>query len=260
MPPALMRALLAMALLAAGAALRAADAAPPTVLFLIGEPEYQTATTLPAFADHELAPRGLRCVIAGEDPVDHDDFTGLDALPGADLLVISVRRHAPTREHLALVRAHLAAGKPLVGIRTASHAFGAEPKDARHEGWPGFDAEVLGGSYHGHYGDVPAELALAPGAGTHAILAGVDPAAFAATRLYRNPTLAPGAVPLLFGRSQGATEQQHVAWTNQAGRSRVFYTSLGMPGDFATPAFRRMLRNAVFWALDRAPPPEPPSP
>ncbi len=35
------------------------------------------------------------------------------------------------------------------------------------------------------------------------------------------------------------------------GTSRVFYTSLGHPGDFENASFRRLLRNAVFWALDR---------
>jgi type 1 glutamine amidotransferase len=37
------------------------------------------------------------------------------------------------------------------------------------------------------------------------------------------------------------------------GSSRVFYTSLGHPGDFDNAAFCRMLRNAVFWAMNRQP-------
>ncbi len=227
----------------------------PLVLFLIGEPEYQTATTLPEFAASELVPRGLRCAFATEDAVDHDDFTGLDALPGADLLVISVRRHAPSAAHLALVRAHLAAGKPVVGIRTASHAFAATPKDAAHAAWPSFDHDILGGSYAGHYDDLPARLSAAAPAAGHPILLGVDVAALAHRKLYRNSTLAPGATALIDGVSQGESALQHVAWVNQAGASRVFYTSLGTPGDFVQPAFRRLLANAVFWALGRTPPP-----
>lgn len=230
------------------------ESAPPTVLFMIGEPEYQTAITLPEFAAQELTPRGLRCLFAHEDPADPNDFTGLDALRDADLLVISVRRHAPTREHLALVRAHLTAGKPLIGIRTASHAFGAMPKDDRHEGWMTFDQEVIGGSYQGHYGDVSAVLSLAPGATGHALLDGVDPARIAAQRLYKNPTLVPTATALINGRSQGASDDQHVAWVNQIGKTRVFYTSLGAAGDFKNRDVRRLLTNAVFWTLDRKPP------
>ena len=225
----------------------------PLVLFLINEPEYQTATTLPEFASTELAPRGLRCSYANADPKDPDDVTGLEALPHADLLVISARRHAPSAAHLAMVRAHLAAGKPVIGIRTASHAFAAAPKDTTHAGWPSFDQDILGGSYGGHYDDLPARLTIAAGAGDHPVLHGVDAAAFATRKLYRNPTLAKSATALLDGSSQGETAVQHVAWVNQVGASRVFYTSLGTPGDFATPAFRRLLANAVLWALGRDP-------
>ncbi|MHC4185829.1 MAG: ThuA domain-containing protein, partial [Planctomycetota bacterium] len=43
-----------------------------------------------------------------------------------------------------------------------------------------------------------------------------------------------------------------VTWTNtHSGGGRVFYTSLGHPDDFKLTWFRRMLTNAVFWALDR---------
>lgn len=239
-------------LLAFAAGTTAADEA--TVLFMISEPEYQTEITLPEFAAKDLTPRGLRCVFAIADKKTPDDFPGLDALPTADLLVVSVRRQAPPKEQLALVRAHLAAGKPLLGIRTASHAFGAKPKDDAHEGWMTFDQEVLGGSYKNHFGNVPAVLSLAPGASAHAILAGVDPAQITTERLYKNLTLSTTATPLLMGRSQGDASDQHVAWVNQAGKSRVFYTSLGSPADFKQPVFRQLLTNAVFWTLDRPAP------
>lgn len=238
--------------------LDAGEGSSPTVLFMISEPEYQTEVTLPEFAAKDLTPRGLRCVFAIADKKMPDEFPGLDALPTADLLVVSVRRQAPRKEQLALVRAHLAAGKPLLGIRTASHAFGAKPKDDAHEGWMTFDQEVLGGSYKNHYGNVPAIISLAMGAATHPVLVGVDPAQLTAERLYRNATLSPSATPLLMGRSQGEKSDEHVAWVNQVGKSRVFYTSLGAPADFQKSDFRRLLTNAVFWALDRKPPTDAP--
>jgi type 1 glutamine amidotransferase len=231
------------------------DAASATVCFLIGEPEYGTATSLPAFASAELVPRGLTCTYATEDRQDAMDFVGMDAVAQADLLIISVRRHAPRAGHLALVRAHLAAGKPVIGIRTASHAFAATPADADHAAWPGFDQEILGGSYGGHDDDVPVLLSLAPGAREHPILQGVDLALLATRKLYRNPTLVPSATSLVLGTSQGSTAIQQVAWTNQVGGSRIFYTSMGLLSDVANPAFRRLLTNAVFWALRRVPPP-----
>ena len=222
-----------------------------TVLFMISEPEYQTEITLPEFAAKDLTPRGLRCVFAIANSKTPDDFPGLDALPTADLLVVSVRRQAPLKEQLALVRAHLAAGKPLLGIRTASHAFGVKSKDDQHEGWMTFDQDVLGGSYKNHFGNVPAGLSLAPDASAHAILTGVDPAQITTERLYKNLTLATTATPLLMGRSQGDTTDQHVAWVNHVAKSRVFYTSLGSPAEFKQADFRRLLTNAVFWTLDR---------
>lgn len=233
-----------------------AEEKPATALFMISEPEYQTATTLPEFANTELKPRGITPIFSIADAGTPAGFPGLDALPTADLLIVSVRRQAPRKEQLALVRAHLAAGKPLIGIRTASHAFGAKPQDDQHEGWMTFDQDVLGGSYKGHHGNVPAVMSLAPNAAGHAILAGVDPAQLTSERLYKNATLASPATALLMGRSQGEKSDEHVAWTNLAGRSRVFYTSLGAAPDFAKPAFRRLLTNAVFWALERTPPAE----
>ena len=41
-----------------------------------------------------------------------------------------------------------------------------------------------------------------------------------------------------------------MAWTNPKDGSRVFYTCLGHPDDFAIPAFRRLLLNAIHWAVE----------
>jgi len=41
-----------------------------------------------------------------------------------------------------------------------------------------------------------------------------------------------------------------IAWTRFADNSRIFYTSLGYPDDFKLPQFRRLLINAIYWALD----------
>ena len=44
---------------------------------------------------------------------------------------------------------------------------------------------------------------------------------------------------LLVGRVEGHPAEP-VAWINGKGKARIFYTSLGHPGDFAIPAFRRL--------------------
>jgi type 1 glutamine amidotransferase len=62
--------------------------------------------------------------------------------------------------------------------------------------------------------------------------------------------------PLLNGQTEdGKSEVEPVAWTNRRQNSRVFYTSLGGPSDFADPNFRRLLLNGMLWALDDFIPP-----
>ncbi|APW58923.1 PVC-type heme-binding CxxCH protein [Paludisphaera borealis] len=226
----------------------------PRAVFLIGEDEYQTEKTLPAFALSELEPLGVRCTFAIADPKKPHDFPGIEALDDADLLVVSVRRRAPSDGEMKTIRRYIESGKPVVGIRTACHAFDARGKaPAGHVEWPTFDPDVIGGHYTGHHAnDVKPSIVPAPGAASHPILLGVEPAFNGQGSLYKVNPLAASTHPLLIGTIAGHPAEP-VAWTNQSGKSRVFYTSLGHPDDFAIPAFRRLLRNAVFWALDRPP-------
>ena len=107
-----------------GQPFRFRDDIPKRVVMIIGENEYQTWETLPEFARSDLAWRGLKVDYVMASPKEGDpNFKDIDAIRNADLLVVSARRRTPPKAMLELIRAHLAAGKPLVGIRTASHAF-----------------------------------------------------------------------------------------------------------------------------------------
>jgi putative heme-binding domain-containing protein len=231
----------------------------PRAVFLIGDDEYKTETTLPAFARAELEPLGVRCTFVIADPRTPHDFKGAEALDDADLLVVSTRRRAPKAAQMSLIRKYVESGKPLVGIRTASHAFDARGKaPAGHTEWPTFDPDVLGGHYTGHHGnDLLPEVTLAKGAEGHPILAGVSTPLRGHGSLYKTSPLAASARALLLGKittGQGSgPPAEPVAWVNLIGSSRVFYTSLGHPGDFDDGSFRRLLRNAIFWALNREP-------
>jgi len=244
-----------------GEPFRFKDDVRPRVVFLIGEPEYNTKTTLPEFAQKELAWRGLRCTVVQVSDKDPNDFAGLEAVGSADLLFVSVRRRAPLKAQMEFIRNHLSAGKPLIGIRTASHAFDTKAPDDRHATWNHFDLEVLGANYQGHYNNTPSGgrptlVAILPEAAKHPILTGLRPEGFQSTAtLYRSRNLAPSVTPLLTGSIQGGQEREPVAWVNTAQGRRVFYTSLGGPEDFQLPAFRRLLLNAVLWALKRPIPP-----
>lgn len=228
----------------------AETARPSHVFFMIGEAEYDTAKTLPAFAKAELEPRGIRCTFSILPDEKSEEFPNFDALKDADLLFISVRRHAPPPEQMALIRAHVTAGKPLVGIRTASHAFGKR-KGEKEGAWETFDADVLGGNYQGHYGKGIATFAkVVVEAEGHPVLAGIGAEEFRVpSHLYKNPDLSPGVTKLLTARMEGRPDIEPIAWVNTMHGRRVFYTSLGSAEDFDVPQFRRLLLNGIRWAL-----------
>lgn len=239
--------------------LQAAESA--HIVIMIGEEEYHTWETLPEFAAQELKAASYRVTLIQADATDKNQFPGfVEAMRDADLLFISVRRRTPTTEVMDAVRAHLVAGKPLVGIRTASHCFALRPKEPEPKvglaKWQDFDPEVLGGNYTGHYGKDAATISLVPGVESHPILRGVTVAELIGHGgLYKNTPLQPGTTPLLMGTlADAATEP--VAWTHWYGgkKARIFYTSMGHWDDFKLPAFRRFLLNGIAWALEKPDP------
>jgi hypothetical protein len=152
-----------------------------------------------------------------------------------------------------LLRRHVAAGKPVIGIRTAVHSFELRGQALPPgQGWLNLDEEVFGADYQDHYGaGGTTEIAAVPAALGNPILNGVHPAFTSPHHLYRSRNLVGTATPLLTGRtSDGRSETEPVAWINTAGGRRVFYTSLGGPDDFANPDFRRLLLNGILWSLD----------
>ncbi|GEP44599.1 ThuA domain-containing protein [Brevifollis gellanilyticus] len=227
------------------------------LVFMIGEDEYLTWETLPAFAKSDVEPLGHKVTIIHADAADKNNFPGIvEALKDADLLLVSVRRRTPPTEQLDAVRAFLAAGKPLLGIRTASHAFALRPKDKliddKHANWQEFDPEVLGGSYTNHHkGEDKTICTLAPGAEDHEILKGITLTELIGNgTLYKNTPLAKTATPLLIGTIPNQPAEP-IAWTHRFGpkQAKVFYTSLGHADDFKEPAFRKLMLNGIAWAL-----------
>jgi len=221
----------------------AAPTAKPTIVLISGEFEYKSAETLPVFKHYLETNYGFNCVYL--ERTKGEDIPGLDALARADLVVLFVRRMTLPEEQLGRIKNYLDSGKPLIGLRTASHAF---------ENWKEWDRDVLGGNYHNHYGDkLVATVIIVTETADNPILKGVDREFVAGGSLYLNTPLPRSSTVLLMG---SVTNQppEPVAWTHSYKSARVFYTSLGHPKDFDNAAFRRLLVNAALWTLNRPAP------
>ncbi len=228
------------------------------IVFLISEDpnNYEAHKTIPEFAELLRREHGFEVnVILGRGERTSFYFPGLEVLSKADLLVVFSRRVALQDQQLETIKAYLGKGKPLIGIRTANHAFTLQGPDVPKAGyatWEGFVSEILGCKNRG-YGPTELGTDVIPQQNLikHPILKGIDPDGWHSTgNLYLvSPLLDSGSVVLLTGRAGDRLEP--IAWTRMANKSRVFYTSLGYPDDFQNMQFRKLLINGIRWALNR---------
>jgi type 1 glutamine amidotransferase len=224
----------------------------PKLVLLIAEPEYDTATTLPAFAAQFLAKDFRVVTVSGATTEGATAFDHSDEIADADVLLVSVRRRSPPQAQFDLIRRHIMAGKAVVGIRTASHAFVLRSNQKAPEGtadWPNWDEQVIGGHYTGHHGHGPiATLTATGGQAEHPILRGVKLPFTSDAWFYKTAPLRAGAQSVLTGAIPGQPAEP-AAWTfRHVGGGRTFYTSLGNPADFKNPSFQQLLRNGILWA------------
>ena len=225
------------------------------VVFLIGEREYRSRETLPVFAAKHLSSK-FRCtfVFADAEGKERNRFRGIEAVKDADVLFVSVRRRALPEEDLKLIREHVEAGKPVVGIRTASHAFSLRGKSAPegHAVWEEWDAEVIGGSYSGHHGN-KFRTKVRSLAGAATFLGKEKLLSFeSGGSLYINTPTRPGQKVLLMGGVEGVERDEPLAWTfRRRDGGRTFYTSLGHVSDFEQAGFNEMLARAVAWCVEK---------
>jgi uncharacterized protein len=183
-------------------------------------------------------------------PVSH--IAGLDALAEAHLLIIFTRfRRLPDADMEKIVN-YVGRGRPVIGLRTSTHAF-HYPPESRWVDWNDrFGRQVLGSpwvSHHGHSSTT--DVNRIPDI-DHAVLKGLDQAFWSPSWLY-HVRLEPDCTPLLVGQPQlpeCRPEPGPVCWARDGNANRVVYTSLGHPGDFAIPQFRRLLVNAARWCTD----------
>jgi type 1 glutamine amidotransferase len=199
---------------------------------MIGHGEYSPEESLPVLKRALEEQFRVECTLSLK--LEKNRLDNLDALKSADMMVIFARRMNLAKDQMDIIRNHWEQGKPIVGIRTASHAFQKEDNEI-------FDKKVLGGSYGGGL-----KVVLAKGAADHPVLKGVQP--FRPSKyLYGQAKLADDAQVL---QVQGTTPQ---TWVHTYKGGRTLYTSAGAPDDFRDENFRRLLVNAVLWTAQRDP-------
>jgi type 1 glutamine amidotransferase len=266
------------------------------VVLISGDEEYRSEDTLTQLGRILAKRHGFHCtVLYAIDPKDgtinpnvRNHIPGLDALAGADLMIIFTRfRELPEAEMKKVVE-YVESGRPVIGLRTATHAFNIRKgQPFAHYGWNsvenpgGFGRAVLGETWvahHGQHGKEGTRGRIAPGAAGHPILRGIaDGDIFGTSDVYAVRLPLPGdSKPLVLGEVTASLDPKSpavpgkkndpmmpVAWTKTyapAGKppARVFTTTLGASEDFVSAGTRRLLVNATYWAvgLDNAIPAE----
>jgi hypothetical protein len=268
------------------------------IAFVTAESEYRANQRLPEFARELTLKHNIHCDFALGIPIMTDanknvkpevkaeyaaygmpidnegkitlsptrhNIENLQILNDADMTVIFVRRRALEPEKLAMIEDYVVSGRPILGIRTASHAFDANANVPREGGgleaakdnaseflsqWKEFDRDVLGGNYQGHYGhlNTGTDVFIVPGMEGHPLLKGVEPKFNSLNWLYRNRPLRSDQVQVLLLGSNPGVSDEPVMWINN---KNVIYTSLGHWDDWKIESFRNMMFNAVDYLLNK---------
>ncbi|WP_299549511.1 ThuA domain-containing protein [Seonamhaeicola sp.] len=170
----------------------------PKIVLVSGDEEYRSEEALPMMAKILTEKHGFNCtVLFAQDPQkpgilnpnNVNNIPGLSQLESADLMVLFTRFRALPDDQMRHIDSYLKAGKPVIGIRTATHAFNFEdggiPSSYKHYGnfyetegaWKGgFGRLVLGEkwiSHHGVHRHQSTKGIAAPEAQNHPILNGI---------------------------------------------------------------------------------------
>lgn len=264
------------------------------IVLVSGDEEYRSEESLPQLGKILAVRHGFKCTVLFAidpdtgiiDPNNQNNIPGLEALKTADLMVIFTRYRDLPDDQMKYVVDYVEAGKPVIGMRTATHAFNM-PKDRTYAKYGngygggdyagGFGKQVLGEqwvSHHGHH-KVESTLGLiAPGAAGHPVLRGIkDGDIWGPTDVYGVNLPLPGdSKPLILGRVLAGMNlddppadpaplrktgemldknkpMMPVAWTKTYKGGRVFNTTMGASVDLENEGLRRLLVNAAYWCI-----------
>lgn len=170
------------------------------VVLVTGDEEYRSEEALPQLAKILSKHHGFKCtVLFAQHPEKPgivnanyvQNIPGLEVLDNADMMVIFTRFRALPDDQMQYIDNYLRSGKPVLGIRTATHAFNftaasasnfkhySNSYDGEKTAWAdGFGRLVLGEkwiSHHGHHKHQSTRGIIAESAGQHEITNGIAP-------------------------------------------------------------------------------------
>jgi hypothetical protein len=168
------------------------------IVMISGDEEYRSEEALPQLAKILSTHHGFKCtVLFSQNPdkpgiIDANfggNIPGLEALETADMMIIFTRFRALPDNQMKFIDGYLKTGKPVIGMRTATHAFnfGKDSesnfkhynynyKGNKTEWEGGFGRFILGEtwiSHHGHHKHQSSLGIIADGAESHPITNGI---------------------------------------------------------------------------------------
>ncbi len=256
------------------------------IVFIAGDEEYRSEEGLPMLARILAARHGFDCTVLFSlnpadgtiDPNNQTNIAGMEALKGADLLVMQLRFRELPDDRMKFFVDYFNAGKPILAIRTATHAFQYSRNkqspyakfDWQSKEWPGgFGQQVLGEtwvSHHGSHGKESTRGVLNRQFKDHPILRGVEDI-WGPTDVYGIVHLPKDAQVLVYGQvleGMKPTDKpvagpkndpmMPLIWirdyTGEGGKSsRIFCSTIGAAVDLESEGLRRLFVNAIYWGL-----------
>ncbi|MCH2112179.1 MAG: ThuA domain-containing protein [Planctomycetes bacterium] len=254
------------------------------VVLMAGDEEYRSEEAQPLLA-RSLNQLGFETVVLfSQDPetglIDPDQSShipGTHLIDDAVLLVLQLRFRELPDAGMKHIVDFVEAGKPLVGIRTSTHAFRYQNKDSEYAQWDwkssqwkgGFGKQILGETWiahHGHHGKEATRGLPHPDQAEHPVLRGVGPA-FGRTDVYAAGKLPEDAVVLLQGEVVAGMKPEDprlegkknnpmhpVGWVRERPLEgeqlqRILTITLGSAGDWSDSDLRRFFLNGSMWCL-----------
>lgn len=200
---------------------------------------------LAAYQKYLEANYHVRTVWAGNEGKTGEPkgLQGLEALDTCDVMLLNLYRTHPTDEQLAKIQKYFKDGKPVVGLRKASHSF---------QDWLEGDRVIFGAKYGGHFFENKKEqtVVIEEKAMNHPLIAGFKPF-MCGGGLYNYTELTPDVEVLMSGGPPG--KSMPVTWlrVNKETGGRAFYTRYD-PKDLQNDeGCRVMVARSLFWAANR---------